>query len=60
MNIKMGLLGVALTIIFIIIFAEIIGKDPITFFKDSSIAIKFIMIFLLLLLIFKLVKEEFK
>jgi len=33
MNIKMGLLGLALTIIFIIIFAQIFGSDPVTFLK---------------------------
>lgn len=60
MNIKMGFLGLALTIIFIIIFAQIFGSDPVTFFKDSSMTIKVVMILLLLLLTFILVRKEYK
>lgn len=60
MNIKMGFLGAALTIIFIIIFTEIFGKDPITLFKDSSMTIKVIMILLLLLFTSILLRKEYK
>jgi hypothetical protein len=56
----MGFLGAALTIIFIIIFTEIFGKDPITLFKDSSMTIKVIMILLLLLFTSILLRKEYK
>lgn len=60
MNIKKGFLFGALTIIFIIVFAEIFGEDPVTFFKYSSITVRVIMILVALLFIFIIAKKEYK
>lgn len=60
MNIKYGLLSGLKAIIFIVIFAEIFGKDPITYYNDSSMNIKVVIIIFILVLLFLLFKKENK
>lgn len=59
-RISFGLLSGLSVIIFFIIFAQIFGKDPITFFKDSSMLIRVVMILSFLGFTLIVVKKEYK
>lgn len=60
MKIKNGFISAFLTIIFITIFAHVFGKDPITYFKDSSLNIKIIIILFIFALLLILLRKRNK
>lgn len=60
MNIKSGCLGAFATILFIIIFTEIFGEDPITYFKYSSLNIKIIISLIIIVFLSVFINKKYR